>query len=163
MKTLILMRHAKSSWKDPDLSDHDRPLKKRGRKDAKRIARELLKHDLIPELILSSTAARAKETVEAVLESLEDDIPVEYSEALYMAEPQDFLDILATLPSDLNVIMLVGHNPGMEAYLQIINGNIESMPTASLAKLKLKLDDWQGISIDTPGKLAGFWTPKSLE
>jgi phosphohistidine phosphatase len=163
MKTLLLMRHGKSSWKDETLSDHERPLKKRGRKDAKRIAMEMINHDLIPELILSSTAVRAKETVKAILSVLDEKIPVEFSRELYMAEPEDFVEILSDLSNDLNVVMLVGHNPGMEAYLQIIDGNIEAMPTASLGQLSLKVVDWKALSMETEGELIGFWTPKALE
>jgi len=163
MKTLLLMRHGKSSWKDETLSDHERPLKKRGRKDAKRIAMEMINHDLIPELILSSTAVRAKETVKAILSVLDEKIPVEFSRELYMAEPEDFVEILSALSNDLNVVMLVGHNPGMEAYLQIIDGNIEAMPTASLGQLSLKVADWKALSMETEGELIGFWTPKALE
>lgn len=163
MKTLLLMRHGKSSWKDETLSDHERPLKKRGRKDAKRIAMEMINHDLIPELILSSTAIRAKETVKAILSVLDEKIPVEFSRELYMAEPEDFVEILSALSNDLNVVMLVGHNPGMEAYLQIIDGNIEAMPTASLGQLSLKVADWKDLSMETEGELVGFWTPKALE
>jgi phosphohistidine phosphatase len=163
MKTLLLMRHGKSSWKDETLSDHERPLKKRGQKDAKRIAMEMINHDLIPELILSSTAVRAKETVKAILSVLDEKIPVEFSRELYMAEPEDFVEILSDLSNDLNVVMLVGHNPGMEAYLQIIDGNIEAMPTASLGQLSLKVVDWKALSMETEGELIGFWTPKALE
>jgi len=163
MKTLLLMRHGKSSWKDETLSDHERPLKKRGRRDAKRIAMEMINHDLIPELILSSTAIRAKETVKAILSVLDEKIPVEFSRELYMAEPEDFVEILSALSNDLNVVMLVGHNPGMEAYLQIIDGNIEAMPTASLGQLSLKVADWKDLSMETEGELVGFWTPKALE
>ena len=163
MKTLLLMRHGKSSWKDETLSDHERPLKKRGRRDAKRIAMEMINHDLIPELILSSTAIRAKETVKAILSVLDEKIPVEFSRELYMAEPEDFVEILSALSNDLNVVMLVGHNPGMEAYLQIIDGNIEAMPTASLGQLSLKVADWKALSMETEGELIGFWTPKALE
>ena len=163
MKTLLLMRHGKSSWKDDSLADHERPLKKRGRKDAKRIASELINHDLIPDLILSSTAVRAQETVKAILTVLDEDRPVEFSRELYMAEPEDFIEILSTLSNDINVVMLVGHNPGMEAYLQIIDGNIEAMPTASLGQLVLELNEWKELTLDTTGELTGFWTPKALK
>ena len=80
-----------------------------------------------------------------------------------MAEPEDFVEILSALSNDLNVVMLVGHNPGMEAYLQIIDGNIEAMPTASLGQLSLKVVDWKALSMETEGELIGFWTPKALE
>lgn len=162
MKTLLLMRHGKSSWKDEDLPDHERPLKKRGRKDTKRIAKEILKHDLMPDLILSSTATRARETVEILTENLDTQIRVQFVETLYMGEPQDFIEVLKDLNNDDNIVMIVAHNPGLEAYLQIIDGEIESLPTAGLGYLLLALDDWMEISLDTMGDLIGFWKPKEL-
>lgn len=162
MKTLLLMRHAKSSWKDPDLTDHDRPLKKRGRKDAKRIAKVIEANDLYPHLILSSSATRAVETVEVLVDALGFENEIIYSDALYMGEPSDFIEALKTLDSDIEKVMIVAHNPGLEAYLQIIDGEIEAMPTAALGYLVLSLDDWSEISFETMGDMVGYWTPKTL-
>ena len=162
MKTLLLMRHAKSSWKDESLSDHERPLKKRGRKDANRIAKELKKNDLLPDIILSSSAVRARETVAILNEKLEYKHKVLYSDELYMGEPQDFINILSKLNNEYNTVMMVGHNPGLEAYLQIIDGEIEAVPTGGLGYLVLVLDDWKDISLDTMGDLIDFWKPKEL-
>ncbi len=163
MKTLLLMRHAKSSWKDNNLEDHERPLKKRGRKDAKRIAKVIKKQDLIPDLILSSTATRARETVKIVVDALEYQKDIHHSDELYMGEPQDFIQALKPLEDDVQTVMIVAHNPGLEAYLQIIDGEIEAVPTAGLGYLVLALDHWQDINIDSMGDLIGFWTPKSLK
>ncbi|MFU8826377.1 MAG: SixA phosphatase family protein [Brevefilum sp.] len=163
MKTLLLMRHAKSSWKDPDLTDFDRPLKKRGRKDAKRIAKVIDANDLFPDLILSSSARRAVETVEIIIDTLEYENEIIYSDALYMGEPSDFIEALSTLDSDIEKVMIVAHNPGLEAYLQIIDGEIEAMPTGALGYLKLSLEDWRDISFETMGEMVGFWKPKSME
>ena len=157
------MRHAKSSWKDDSLEDHERPLKKRGRKDAKRIAKVIHKNDLVPDLILSSSAVRSRETVEIVIKTLDYENKVEFSEKLYMGEPQDFIDALCNLSQELDTVMIVGHNPGLEAYLQIIDGEIESVPTAGLGYLVLAIDDWKEISLDTMGDLIGFWKPKDLK
>jgi phosphohistidine phosphatase len=163
MKNLLLMRHAKSSWKDDSLEDFERPLKKRGKKDAKRIAKVIHKNKLSPDLILSSSAVRARETVEIIAAALDYDQKIIFSDELYMAEPQTFLDILSTLSDDYSTVMIVGHNPGMEAYLQIVDGEIEALPTAGLGHLVLALDKWEDISIDTMGELVGFWTPKALK
>lgn len=162
MKTLLLMRHGKSSWKDDTLADHERPLKKRGRKDAKRIAKEILKHDLMPELILSSSAVRARETVEILTENLDYQNKIIYSDKLYMGEPQDFIDALQETTEHEGIVMIVAHNPGLEAYLQIIDGEIESLPTGGLGYLLLAIDDWKDLSLDTMGDLIGFWKPKEL-
>lgn len=161
MKTLLLMRHAKSSWKDSSLSDHERPLKKRGRRDSKRIAQELDKHDLYPHVILSSSATRAKETVEVIVDTLDYENRIIFTDELYMAEPEDFVDVLSNL-SDDDIVLIVGHNPGMEAFLQIIDGEIESLPTAALAHLVLAIDSWQELSLDTMGDLIGLYRPKEL-
>ena len=163
MKNLLLMRHGKSSWKDDSLEDHERPLKKRGRRDSKLIAKVIKKNNLIPDLILSSSATRAKETTEIVVENLDQNIGVVYSDKLYMGEPQDYLDTLHDLSDDLQTVMIVAHNPGLEAYLQIIDGDIESIPTAGLGHLVLAIDHWQDISFETMGDLVGFWRPKELE
>jgi len=163
MKNLLLMRHAKSSWKDDSLEDHERPLKKRGRKDAKRIAKVILKNDLVPDLIISSSAVRSRETVEIIVKKLDYEKAVEVSDDLYMGEPQDFIDALCNLSQEHDTVMIVGHNPGLEAYLQIIDGEIESVPTAGLGYLVLAIDDWKDISLDTMGDLIGFWKPKDLK
>lgn len=163
MKNLLLMRHAKSSWKDDSLEDHERPLKKRGRKDAKRIAKVIHKNDLVPDVILSSSAVRSRETVDIIVKTLDYENPVEFSDKLYMGEPQDFIDALCNLSQEHDTVMIVGHNPGLEAYLQIIDGEIESVPTAGLGYLVLAIDDWKEISLDTMGDLIGFWKPKDLK
>lgn len=163
MKTLLLMRHAKSSWKDNSLSDFERPLKKRGRKDAKRIAKVLEKNDLFPHMILSSSAARATETVDIIVENLGYENDILILDSLYMGEPDDFIEALQTLDNDIEKVMIVAHNPGIEAYLQIIDGEIEAMPTAALGHLVLGVDDWRDVDFDSMGDLLGFWTPKSLK
>jgi phosphohistidine phosphatase len=162
MKTLLLMRHGKSSWKDSDLSDHERPLKKRGRKDSKTMAKVIEENDLIPDLILSSTATRALQTAEIVAESLDLEDQVVTFDFLYMGEPHDFVEALRRLGDDVEVAMIVAHNPGLEAYLQIIDGEIEALPTAGLGHLVLAIDDWASLTFETMGELVGFWTPKGL-
>lgn len=162
MKTLLLMRHGKSSWKDSSLSDHKRPLNKRGRRDSKRIAKELEKNDLYPHVILASSATRARETVEVVVDILDYENRIIFSDELYMAEPDDFVDALSRLSNDDHTVLIVGHNPGMETFLQIIDGENESLPTAGLGHLVLTLDSWQDLSLDTMGDLIGLWKPKEL-
>jgi phosphohistidine phosphatase len=162
MKTLLLMRHGKSSWKDDSLSDHERPLKKSGRRDTKRIAQEIEKNDLYPHIILSSSAARAKETAEILMDTLGFENRIIFSDQLYMAEPEDFIDVLSQLDDDYDTVLVIGHNPGMEAFIQIIDGEIETLPTAGLGQLVLVLDSWQDISLDTMGELVGLWKPREL-
>ncbi len=162
MKTLLLMRHGKSSWKDESLEDFERPLKKRGRKNAKKIAKVIAENGLNPDIIIASSATRARETVGVVVEVLGFENRIVFSDELYMGEPSDIVDALKNLNDDYNSVLIVGHNPGLEAYLQIVDGEIEALPTAGLGQLVLVLDRWEDLSFDTMGDLVGFWTPKSL-
>lgn len=162
MKTLLLMRHGKSSWKDESLEDYERPLKKRGKKDSKKIAKVIAESNLIPDIILSSSATRARETVNIVVDVLEFEKRIVFSDELYMGEPRDVVNSLKNLTDDYESAMIVGHNPGLEAYVQIVDGEIEALPTAGLGYLVLVLDSWKDISLETMGDLVGFWTPKSL-
>ena len=163
MKTLLLMRHAKSSWKDDNLEDHERPLKKRGRKDSKRIAKTLKANDLVPELILSSSAVRAKETVSIMGDTLDYQGKINFSDEFYMGEPQDFINVLQTLSDDYKTVMIVAHNPGLEALMQIYHGEVETLPTAGLGYLILALDTWKDMYMSTMGDLIGLWKPKDLK
>src|SRR5512136_1050596 len=101
MKTLLLMRHAKSSWKHPDLVDRDRPLNKRGEKDAPKMGKLLKHEEIIPQRILSSTAERACKTAEAVAEKTGYKEELVYLDTLYMAEPAGIIDILKSIPNDI--------------------------------------------------------------
>jgi phosphohistidine phosphatase len=79
-----------------------------------------------------------------------------------MAEPEDFIDVLSQLSDDYETVLIIGHNPGMEAFIQIIEGDIECLPTAGMGHLALMLDSWQDISLDTMGDLVGLYKPKEL-
>lgn len=162
MKTLLLMRHGKSSWKDEKLSDIERPLKKRGKKDTKNIADVIKKNKLVPDVIISSPAVRTKETAKILKKELDFKGKEIIAENLYMGEPEDFIKELKTINKKHNTVLVVAHNPGLEAYLQILGGEIEALPTAGLGYLVLVLEDWQDISLDTMGDLVGFWKPKEL-
>lgn len=160
------MRHAKSSWKDSDIPDHERPLKKRGRKDAEQMGKLLKSKDLAPDLILSSTAARAKETAEVMAEACKcGKKHTLYLDSLYMAEPSDILNALQENGKDSKTIMVIGHNPGLEAFLQIVNGAVESLPTASIAYLGAKIDNWKdlGKRKEDSFKLKKLWRTKDLD
>lgn len=162
MKTLLLMRHAKSSWKDESLSDLERPLKKRGVKDAKLIAKVIKENNLIPDAIISSPAVRTKETVKVLKKELDFNGKEIVAEQLYMGEPESFVEALKSVNNKHNTVLVVAHNPGLEAYLQILGGEIEAVPTGGLGYLVLVLEDWNNISLETLGDLVGFWKPKDL-
>jgi len=160
MKTLYLMRHAKSSWKDSHLMDHERPLKKRGRKDAGAMGGLLSGKKRTPAIIYSSTAERARETAGIVAEKSGYIGEVRYDQKLYLAEPDTLVTFLHQVPEDVECILLVGHNPGLEALVQILSGKIVALPTASIAHLQLPVDHWSEINLDTRGVLAHLWAAK---
>lgn len=162
MKQLLILRHAKSSWSDDSLADHDRPLNKRGKGDAPRMGKLLAQEDLTPDLIITSSAKRAQMTAEAVADSSGYDEEIIATRALYMASPDDYIEALNQLPDSNNLIMVVGHNPGVEYLVQELTGSWERMPTAALAYVELSVDRWRDLAIDTAGNLLALWLPKEL-
>jgi phosphohistidine phosphatase len=162
MKTLLLMRHAKSSWKDTDLPDHERPLNKRGRRDAPMMGELLAERELIPERILSSSALRARQTAELMAETAGYTGNITYLDRLFMAEVDEYINALNDLPDDVDPAMLIGHNPGMETLLQMLSGQIEALPTAVIAHLRLPIESWAELTLNTQGELVEIWRPKEL-
>ncbi|MEI8383402.1 MAG: histidine phosphatase family protein [Planctomycetota bacterium] len=163
MKTLLLLRHAKSSWEDAALPDHDRPLKPRGVKAARRIGRLLREQNLIPERILCSTATRAIETLRLVEEESQQQAATEFIAALYHCSPGEFITSIHGVEADVNSVMIVGHNPGMEEWLQNLIGKPETMPTGCLVQMALPLDDWSQVTESTRGELINTWRPRELK
>ncbi len=163
MKTLLLMRHAKSSWKHPDLQDQDRPLNKRGEKDAPRMGKYLREKELVPQQILASPAKRVTQTVDGLLEKMNFKGKVEYIDSLYLAEPTAYLSTLQNVPDKFERVMVVGHNPGLEGLLQILSGQVESLSTASIAHLILPIEHWADIKEDTHGELVECVKPRDLK
>ena len=163
-KTLLLMRHAKSSWKEGDVKDYDRPLTKRGKKDAPMMAQLLKKELLLPDLILCSTAKRARHTVRAMIEELEisKEIVMEM-ESLYLAEPQAYMDAFREQSDEANCLLVVGHNPGLEALAQVLSDSVLSLPTSAVAEIKLPIKKWSDLNEKTEGELKNIWKPKELK
>jgi len=160
MKTLLLMRHAKSSWKFPELSDRDRPLNKRGEKDAPRMGKLLKEKELIPQRIYSSTAVRACKTAEAVAEKVDYKDEIIYLDSLYMAEPTAIVDVLKTVPDEIKSVLVVGHNPGLEGLVQILSHKVESLQTATIAYIKLPIKSWSELSLSVEGELKAVRRPR---
>ena len=160
MKTLLLMRHAKSSWKEKELPDHDRPLKKRGRKDITNMAKVLKKKELVPDLILSSAAVRAKDTATLLIEKLNYKGELELLENFYMAEPETYLQKITTVADDVKKLMIVGHNPGIEGLAMTFSDKISSLPTGSIARITLPIKKWSEITAETEGEINHVWLPE---
>ena len=177
MRSLHLLRHAKSDWSDPSLRDFDRPLNKRGRKAAPRIAAEMRELGLAPELVLCSSAVRTRETWELVAPLLYDeDHPgpqeVRFSRSLYLASPAKLLEIAQHAESCFSSLLLIGHNPGMEHLADQLAGPEsdplllqtlrEKFPTAALACFEVDIAEWSQLALGK-AKLKRFLTPRSLD
>ncbi len=164
-RTLLVLRHGKSSWKDASLADHDRPLKKRGKRDAKRVGAFLHEQDLIPDLILTSSAKRARATVKRVMKGggFKGEVPVKKIRALYHAEPQAIVEVLQDVDADYRRVMIVGHNPGLEDLLDLLLDVWHRMPTAALAEIRLPIARWRDLGPGTRGELQHLWTPDMLK
>lgn len=162
MKTLFLMRHAKSSWKDERLPDHDRPLNKRGKKDAPRMGQLLVEQKIQPDRWLSSTALRARTTAELVAETVDFAGEIELRSDLYHAAPADYLAVLQEVADTADSVLIVGHNPGLEELLELLTGAAKAFPTAALARIELPVLDWKELKTSTRGKLIHLWRPKEL-
>ncbi|MGD9092775.1 MAG: histidine phosphatase family protein [Anaerolineales bacterium] len=162
MKTLLILRHAKSSWKDVTLADHERPLNKRGSRDAPRMGELLRYEQIIPDLIITSTAKRALMTVEALVETSGYDGEVHLTNDFYHASTEAFLAILSQVPDEYQCVMVVGHNPGLEVLIDVLTGEYLRMPTAALAQVSLPIQNWAEIYDEVMGVLVDYWRPKEL-
>lgn len=163
MKTLLILRHGKSSWDDPELHDHDRPLKKRGKRDAPRMGKLLKKEKLIPELIVTSTAERASRTADLVAEHCGYKGTIQRTETLYHGSPAEFVNVLREVADHTDRVLIVGHNPGFEELLQTLTGRSERLPTAALARVSLPIESWHDLDPGTRGTLENVWRPKELD
>lgn len=162
MKSLLIMRHAKSSWKETDIPDFERSLNKRGKGDAPAMGELLKDRELIPQRILCSTATRARQTVDGLLGTSGYAGEVVYLDSFYMAECVTYLESLRLLADDLERVMIVGHNPGLETLLQMLTGKVAALPTAAVAYLALPINHWTELKPDTEAELVEFWMPREL-
>lgn len=156
------MRHAKSSWDDPNLEDQDRPLNKRGEKDAPRMGELLRKENLSPQAILSSPARRARDTAKAVAKAAKFNDEIMLVPSFYDATPEAFWKGLVGLPDGVERVLLVGHNPFLEELVFTLTGEIVSLPTAAVARVELPLRHWRNFEPGLAGKLVKVWRPKEL-
>ena len=162
MKTLYLVRHAKSSWDNANQSDHDRPLNPRGERDAPRMGKRLRKRKDRPEVIISSSAVRAQTTASILATAMDyptSDIAID--ERLYGAEPEDVLSIIGDLDDGIHCAMLVGHNPTFTALINALGRcDLGNVPTCGMAVLTFPIDSWKDIAT-IQGKLVDFDFPKN--
>jgi phosphohistidine phosphatase len=151
VKNLLLLRHAKSSWDEPALDDHDRPLSPRGVRAARWIASHLRERQLRPELVLSSSARRARQTLDAVQSVLDDAVDVQVDDELYGASADALVERLRIIDASIASVMVIGHNPGLEDLAVDLAGDGDptalkqlhtKFPTAALAVLDLDQSEW---------------------
>ena len=161
MKTLLLLRHAKSSWENADQKDFDRPLNGRGLKAAPAVGRFLRGQKVQPQLIISSPAERARQTTSLVGEAAGLTADLRYDERIYEASVERLMEVVSQIEDAREVVMLVGHNPGFEGLLEKLTGETQRMPTAALACLELDLDKWSKVRENT-GRLEWLVKPKEL-
>ena len=160
MKTLYILRHAKSSWEKPELSDFERPLNEGGLNTAPFMGQLLYDRQFQPQFIISSPAKRAKQTAVLIKETAELNAPVKYDDRIYEASPQVLLQVVADTEEKYESMMLVGHNPGIEGFIRFLTGKTEAMPTAGLAIVELWVNSWDGIVADS-GVLKELIRPKA--
>lgn len=171
MLSLLLMRHAKSSWDDPKQEDYERPLNKRGASDAPHIAAWIVKHGLKPDLVLCSGAIRTRGTLALMLPQFTPPPEVCYEEDLYLASAGTMLDRIRKVEGTPRRVMVVGHNPGTHALaLELIGAGDRKQitqlaiqfPTAGLAVIDFAIDKWRDVR-PASGGLSRFVSPRTLD
>lgn len=161
MKTLLLLRHAKSSWGEAGQKDFDRPLNERGLKAAPVMGNFLRQQKIQPQLILSSPAERARQTTSLVLETARLKSNLRYDERIYEASAERLMEVVSQIEDAAEVVMLVGHNPGFEELLQHLTGEAQRMPTAAMACINLDIDKWNKVR-ESSGRIEWLGKPKEL-
>lgn len=148
MKTLILVRHAKSSWDNPSLSDFDRPLNDRGLRDAPRMGKRLRENSVVPDMLVSSPANRALSTCKIIAEKIQ--FPAERIQTeknLYHADENEFLWIVQELPDSASTVMLFGHNPGITYFANsLTKENINNIPTCGVVSCHFDVEHWKQVT-----------------
>lgn len=161
MKTLYLIRHAKSDRSDGSLSDYDRPLNHRGMKDAPFMGSKLLEKGIYPDLILSSPALRAKTTALAIAEALSYPTDsIRYDHALYASDVETILSLIRDVSPSVETLFVFGHNPEFTECANLLtDGDIDNIPTCGVVAMRLREDDWKSIGANS-AEISGFYFPK---
>lgn len=162
MRKLLLMRHAKSSWKDLSLPDHERPLNKRGKRDAPRMGNFMESQGITIDAILCSTAKRARATAQGFLTEYTFEGESFYIDDLYHANHETYIAILNQMPDEVSAAMIIGHNPTMDYYLEISCDVYDHMTTAAIAEINFPIDNWTQLNEATSGELLNLWKPREI-
>ena len=159
MKTLYILRHAKSSWNDTSLTDYERPLNERGLRTAPFMGKLMEERGLVPDVIVSSPAIRARQTAELVCEASGFEPEISFNELIYEANVGTLVAVVSELNDENGSLLLVGHNPGAESLIYYLTGEIAPMPTAALGVIELDIETWTEIDGGC-GKLKQVIRPK---
>ena len=159
MRTVLLMRHGKSAWDEEGVEDHDRSLTKRGKRDALHMGQVLRARNLLPDVILSSTAKRARSTARRVVKASEYSGEVIYDERLYFQGLEPYLERLSSLPDEASSALIIGHNPLLEELVLLLSNEAIHMPTAAVACVDLPITSWAGLNAGVKGKLRCLLRP----
>lgn len=159
VRTLLILRHAKSGHDEP-VSDKERTLTSRGRKDAVRMGEKVRERNLVPDRVLCSTATRARETLELFSDGAKLGAPVEFLDELYLAEPSAIVQAIRARGGSAARVMIVGHNPGLEGLVANLTAERSDLPTTALVECSLPIDDWAELDLDTAGQLRSLFRPK---
>lgn len=171
MKRLTLLRHAKSSWDEPDTDDFDCPLNDRGWKAARRMGKELKHRNVTFDVAVASTAARVRETLDGLSESYGDfGFAVHFDQRLYLASSNELLEIIRALPTNAESALLVGHNPGLERLAAMLTADgddlrdkvEDGLPTAALVEIELPVGQWIEVGPGA-GKIVALILPRELD
>jgi len=168
MKILYVLRHAKSDWGDSSLKDFDRPLNERGCKASKAIGKEMRKRKIKPDLVLASPAVRAQQTLERVQHAYGSALNVSEEKRIYLAEPDSLLEMIKGVPEDVQRLLIVGHNPGLQELVlslskpgELRDEAAEKFPTAAFAEIRFGTKSWSEVAPDQ-GILDRLVRPRDL-
>jgi phosphohistidine phosphatase len=161
VKTVLLLRHGKSKRGPEYENDYERPLAKRGKADAEAVGQFVAERDLVPDLILSSPAERARDTALRCAQAADYMGEVRFEESLYFSGADAYLELLWALDDSVGSVLLVGHNPDIATVVETLSGEWARMPTGALARIDLEIESW-GELAEKAGKLAWVQVPRDL-
>ena len=160
MKRLLILRHAKSSWADSSQQDWQRPLNPRGLRDAPRVGEWLRKRAIVPSIIITSDAVRARTTAQAVAQAAGYPREIVSDPSLYHAKPDDLLDALNVVSDAADTVLIVGHNPGLEDFVLLLTGEHHGLVTAALVALDVPIDRWSDLDGTIAASVVETWQPR---
>jgi phosphohistidine phosphatase len=169
MKTLYVLRHAKSDWSNSSLKDFDRPLNDRGRKAGEAMGAEMRRRGVKPDLVLVSTALRARQTLALVQDGYGQAFNVRDEGRIYAADVSTLIDVVRSVPDNMESLMIVGHNPGLQDLVLLLADGPDDLrsevaqrfPTAALAEIRFECDSWRKVA-GASGQLQSLTKPRNL-